>query len=107
MDIRRSPWSAVVRLAIVVSAIAVGVALALSAFGDVSQTALVIAVIVVGFIVSWVQSGRSLDRDDRAAEPNGTPTGGPSGGRSGGRTDHGSHRVVVVPLHHHATRRAG
>lgn len=52
------------RLAVAVSAVAAVVAVALTAFGDVSQTALVVAVIVIGFALSWVQTGR-VQRDDR------------------------------------------
>lgn len=99
MERRRSPWSAVVRLAVVVSAVAVAVALALSAFGDVSQTAIVIAVIVVGFIVSWIRSGRALD-DDRSDEPTGSLSGGGRHGAGGGASHRSmSHRVAIVPLH--------
>lgn len=107
MDLRRSPWSAVIRLAVVVSAIAVAITLALSAFGDVSQTALVIAVIVVAFIVSWIQSGRVRDHDDGSASGPTSLTGGPDrDARTGGDGGHASHRVVVVPLHPGVSRRA-
>lgn len=107
MDLRRSPWSAVIRLALVVSAIAVAVTLALSAFGDVSQTALVIAVIVVAFIVSWIQSGRTHDRDEAsAAGPTSFTGDGDRDARAGRDGGHASHRVVVVPLDHGVPRRA-
>ncbi|MEX2626604.1 MAG: hypothetical protein WD225_06950 [Ilumatobacteraceae bacterium] len=107
MDLRRSPWSAVIWLAVVVSAIAVAVTLALSAFGDVSQTAMVIAVIVVAFIVSWIQSGRAHDHDGGSANGSSSLTGdGGRDARAGGDGGHASHRVVVVPLHRGVTRRA-
>ena len=94
MDLRRTHWQAAVRLAVVVSAVAVAVTLALAAFGDISQTAMVIAVIVVGFVVSWIHSGRDTYGGNE-------PTGGSTSG--GGRADdgHASHRVSVVRVHHH------
>lgn len=64
-----SPWAAAVRLGLVVSAVAAAVAVAISAFGDVSQTALVIAVIVVGFVVSWIHTGRAVEAVDQDAPP--------------------------------------
>lgn len=72
-----STWTAAIRLGLVVSAVAAAIAVALTAFGDVSQTALVIAVIVVGFVVSWIHSGRTAMPAD---EP--TPA-GPERRRSG------------------------
>lgn len=63
-----SPWAAAVRLGLVVSAVAAAIAVALTAFGDVSQTALVIAVIVVGFIVSWIHTGRAGEPADEPAQ---------------------------------------
>lgn len=62
-----SPWAAAVRLGLVVSAVAAAIAVALTAFGDVSQTALVIAVIVIGFVVSWIHSGRTGEPADEPA----------------------------------------
>lgn len=101
-----------------VSAVALAVTLALSAFGDVSQTALVVAVIVIGFVVSWIHSGRSLapgaDGDpspDREGRPDPLSPGrtGETGIRGSDRPDgHGgqaSHRVAVVPLHPGTNRR--
>ncbi|HEX4982292.1 MAG TPA: hypothetical protein VFV63_11360 [Ilumatobacteraceae bacterium] len=58
MELRKATWSAALRLAFVVSALAAIVAVALSAAGDVPQGALVAAVMVVGFTASWVQTGR-------------------------------------------------
>ena len=64
-----SPWAAAVRLGLVVSAVGAAIAVALTAFGDVSQTALVIAVIIVGFIVSWIHTGRSTESAETPREP--------------------------------------
>lgn len=58
MELRKATWSAALRLAFVVSALAAIVAVALSAAGHVSATALVAAVMVIGFTASWVQTGR-------------------------------------------------
>jgi hypothetical protein len=58
MELRKATWSAALRLAFVVSALAAIVAIALSAAGDVPQATLVGAVMVIGFVASWVQTGR-------------------------------------------------
>jgi hypothetical protein len=58
MELRKATWSAALRLAFVVSALAAIVAVTLSAASDVPQGALVAAVMVVGFVASWVQTGR-------------------------------------------------
>ncbi|MGH9135143.1 MAG: hypothetical protein ACRDZZ_14490 [Ilumatobacteraceae bacterium] len=58
MELRKATWTAALRLAFVVSAVAAAIAVALSAAGDVPQTALVAAVMLVGFVASWVQTGR-------------------------------------------------
>ena len=73
MELRKATWSAALRLAFVVSALAAIVAVALSAAGDVPQAALVAAVMVVGFTASWVQTGRVA-------------------------RVHNEHRVAVVPI---------
>lgn len=78
MDIRRATYGAAVRLAMVFSAMAAIVALTLDAMGDVSAAGLVVAVMVVGFTTSWVQTGR-IARTVGAGR---------------------SHRVTVMPLHH-------
>jgi hypothetical protein len=59
VDVSRVSWSAVLRLAMVISIIAALSAVALSAIGEVSQTAIVVTVMVVGFVASWVQTSRS------------------------------------------------
>jgi ABC-type Mn2+/Zn2+ transport system permease subunit len=58
MELRKATWSAALRLAFFVSAIAAGVAVTLSATGDVPRGAFVAAVMLVGFVASWVQTGR-------------------------------------------------
>lgn len=59
MDVPRITWSAVLRLAVIVSTLAAVLTVAASSFGEVNQPALVIAVMVVGFVASWVQTSRS------------------------------------------------
>ena len=59
MEVRREMFGAAIRLAMVLSAVAAAVVLGLDAAGAASRPVLVLAVIVVGFGVSWVQSGRS------------------------------------------------
>ena len=58
MELRKATWSAALRLAFVVSVLAAIVAVTLSAAGDVSPAVLVGAVMVIGFVASWVQTGR-------------------------------------------------
>ena len=61
MELRRATWVAALRLAVVVSTVAALVAIALSSIGDVSPTLVVLTVIVVGFALSWVRTGRIRD----------------------------------------------
>lgn len=68
MDERRTTYGATVRLALIFSIAAALVAIALQSVGDVSTTRLVIAVAVVGFVASWVQTGR-LARTTPTAYP--------------------------------------
>ncbi len=68
MDERRTTYGATVRLALIFSVVAALVAIALQSIGDVSTIRLVIAVAVVGFVTSWVQTGR-LARSASAAYP--------------------------------------
>jgi cytochrome c biogenesis protein CcdA len=58
VELRRRTWAAALRLAVVVSVIGAVVAIAASMIGDVAQVAIVIPVIVIGFVLSWVQTGR-------------------------------------------------
>lgn len=78
MDIRRATYGATIRLAVVFSVIAAAVALALDAIGGVPPTVVVLAVIVVGFLTSWVLTDRVAHRERRPV----------------------SHRLAVVPLRH-------
>ena len=58
MDIRREALGAAVRLAFVVSAVAVLLAFVLDATGNLHPERLVIAVAVVGFVSSCLMTGR-------------------------------------------------
>ena len=58
MDIQRATFEVAVRLAVIFSAAAAALAMVLDASGDVSPVALVSAVVVVGFVTSWVVTGR-------------------------------------------------
>jgi hypothetical protein len=62
-------------LAITVSVMAVAIAAVLSSVG-LSQTVIVLGVIVVGFATSWVRTGQVAQR----------------------RSPRGAHRVVTVPV---------
>lgn len=79
MNSRRAPLQSVFPLAVVLSAAAAVLALVLDAAGDVSATALALTVAAVGFVVSWVMTGRSTR--NRAATAR-------------------HHRVVTIPLRH-------
>lgn len=78
MDIRREFLGAAIRLAMVLSTVAAVVAVGIDSVGDVSATGLVVAVAAVGFVSSWVLTGR-IARTAPAAR---------------------QHRVSVVPLRH-------
>lgn len=71
-------FAAAIRLAIVLSAIAGVLAVGLERAGGVSPTVLVAAVAVVGFVTSWVLTGR-VTRS--ASFPS-------------------AHRIAVIPLRH-------
>ena len=58
MDIRRATFEVAVRLAVIFSAAAAAFTMVLDASGDVSPVALVSAVVVIGFVTSWVVTGR-------------------------------------------------
>ena len=58
MELRKARWGAALRLAFVISAIAAVAAITLSEAGEVSRGALIAAVMLVGFVASWVQTGR-------------------------------------------------
>jgi fermentation-respiration switch protein FrsA (DUF1100 family) len=76
MEVRRNTFGAAVKLAVVLSVVATAIALGLDAAGGISQTALVLTVMVVGFVASWVQTGRV----------------------SRSTAHHTAHRLTVVPL---------
>ncbi len=78
MDIGRTNFRAAIKLAAAFSVVAALLALGVDAIGGVSQTAVVLGVIIVGFVVSLVQTGRSSP--------------------AGGHTSH--HRLTAVPLRH-------
>ncbi len=58
VELRRDAWIAIIKLAVVVSTAAALFAIGMSLAGDVSQTAIVLPVIVVGFASSWTLTGR-------------------------------------------------
>ena len=78
MELRRKTFGAAVKLAVALSAVATAIALGLDAAGGISQTALVLTVMVVGFVASWVQTGRV----------------------SRSTAHRSTHRLTVVPLRH-------
>jgi len=59
VELDRRRWNDIIKLAAIVSIIAVLVALLVSTAGDVPQAAIVLPVIVVAFAVSWIQTGRN------------------------------------------------
>jgi len=78
MEFRREVFGAAIKLAVALSVVAGAVALGVGAVGGLSQTVLVLTVMVVGFVASWVQTGRV----SRSSAP------------------HSTHRLTVVPLRH-------
>ncbi len=58
MEISRRTWNAAIKLAVVLSAIAAGVAFVVSRSGEVPEAAVVLPVIVVAFVASWIQTER-------------------------------------------------
>jgi len=78
MDSRRNIFGAAAKLALALSTIATAIAFGIGSVGEAQQTALVLAVMVVGFVASWVQTGR-LSRST---------------------THDAAHRLTVVPLRH-------
>lgn len=75
MDERRSTWGATIRLAVTWSVLAVMAAIVLAAV-DVSETVIVLSVIVIGFATSLLRTSHEVTR---------RPT---------------AHRVVRVPVQH-------
>lgn len=58
MEINRRTWTAAVKLAAVLSALAAVVAFVVTRAGDVPQAAVVLPVIIVAFAASWFQTER-------------------------------------------------
>ena len=58
MEVSRRTWTAAVKLAVVLSLVAAGLAFAVSRIGEVPQAAIVVPVIVVAFVASWIQTER-------------------------------------------------
>ena len=58
MEISRRTWTAAVKLAVVLSVLAAGLAFGVSRVGEVPQAAIVVPVIVVAFASSWIQTER-------------------------------------------------
>jgi len=58
MEISRRTWTAAVKLAVVLSVLASGLAFGVSRVGEVPQAAIVVPVIIVAFAASWVQTER-------------------------------------------------
>ena len=58
MHERRTTYGAAVRLALIFSTVAALAAMALHSIGGVSTPRLLVAVVVIGFTTSWVQTGR-------------------------------------------------
>ena len=58
MEVSRRTWTAAVKLAVVLSVCAAGLAFGVSRIGEVPQAAIVVPVIIVAFIASWVQTER-------------------------------------------------
>lgn len=58
VELSHRTWSAAVKLAVIISITAAGLAVAISAAGDVPQVAIVLPVIIVAFVASWIQTGR-------------------------------------------------
>jgi|APDOM4702015191_1054821.scaffolds.fasta_scaffold132505_2 uncharacterized membrane protein YciS (DUF1049 family) len=82
MQVRRDIFKAVIGLGIVLSLVAIGVTLGLEALGDVSAGALAAVVAVVGFVTSWVLTGRVQQRSRIITDTH--------------------HRVSVIHVHRHA-----
>lgn len=78
MEFRRNIFGAAVKLAVALSLVATAIVLGLGGVGGAEQTALVLTVMVVGFVASWVQTGRV----------------------SRSTAHHAAHRLTVVPLRH-------
>ncbi len=74
MELRHRTWSAAIQLAVVVSVVAVLLAGAVSALGDVPQAAVVLPVIVIAFAASWIRTGQVRRDHQRPATLHRTTT---------------------------------
>ena len=73
MDITHRTWIAAVKLAVVISALAATVAVAMSTIGQIPDIAIVATVAVVAFTASWVRTGRVRDAADSLPMPASAP----------------------------------
>ena len=62
MEDRRTTWGAAIQLAITLSVLAAITAATLHSIGILSQPTIVLGVIVIGFVTSWVRTGRLEQR---------------------------------------------
>lgn len=69
MELSRRTWLAAVRLGAVLSALAAVMAIALTSIGEVSQVAIILAVVVVAFSASWIQTTRIRRSTSTATAP--------------------------------------
>ena len=58
MEISRRTWTAAVKLAVVLSVLAAGLAFGVTRLGDVPPAAVVVPVMVVAFVASWINTER-------------------------------------------------
>ena len=58
VELDRRTWKAAVRLAVTVSVLGALVAMAAERAADVPPFAIVLPVMIIGFVASWVQTGR-------------------------------------------------
>jgi len=65
VELSRHTWTGAIKLAVVISIVAVVAAVMASTIGDVPQAAIVLPVIFVAFTASWIQTSR----DRRAPAP--------------------------------------
>lgn len=77
MEPRRSTWRAAIPLAITWSVIAAATAIIARSIGDISQTVIVLSVIVIGFVASWVRTGHTEPRELPAHRAVRVPVRGP------------------------------
>jgi L-asparagine transporter-like permease len=69
MDRRQAMFETAIRVAVVLSALAVVLTVVLDAVGQVSPARLVTSVTVIGFVWSWIATGRATQEIETAATP--------------------------------------